>query len=167
MSPWSLMVIGVAAGIAGGLHYLQDMSSLPRGHASWAQLSMLYGGGIAFLAGLIALNLVAVLRGRWKPLLADVVAFAGCLLLGFVVFGQDPKSWRSAETWVWGIITVLGLGAAIGGFGWLLHILWRDTRLGLRSWIVLTVAAGVFLMIGLTPMDRVEVPMPLLIMITL
>jgi len=37
----------------------------------------------------------------------------------------------------------------------------------LRSWIALTVAAGVFLMTGLTPMDRVEVPMPLLIMISL
>jgi ribose/xylose/arabinose/galactoside ABC-type transport system permease subunit len=62
---------------------------------------------------------------------------------------------------------VVGLTAAIGGAGYLLHGMWHETGWGLRSWVVWTIAAGVFLLTGLTPMDRVEVPMPLLIMIAL
>ncbi len=167
VSPWCLWLIGLAAAFAGGLHYAQDVSGLPRGQASWAQLAMFWGGGIGFVLGLIALNAAALRHRRWMVLAADGAAAGGGLLLGLVIAGQDPDAWSTAETWLWGLVTVLGLSAVIGGGAWLLQMLWRDAHLRLRSWIALTLAAGVFLMTGLTPMDRVEVPLPLLIMISL
>jgi ribose/xylose/arabinose/galactoside ABC-type transport system permease subunit len=167
VSPWCLAAIGGAALSVGVLHYLQDTGSLPRGQATWAQQAMFIGGGIGFAVGLIWLNAVALLRRRWKMLAADAVAAAGCVVLGMVLYRPQAASSGAMDSWFWAAATVLGLSAAIGGAGYLLQGLWREAELGVRSWVAWTIAAGVFLMTGLTPMDRVEVPMPLLIMISL
>ena len=167
VSPWCLAAIGGAALSVGVLHYLQDTGSLPRGQATWAQQAMFIGGGIGFAVGLIWLNAVALLRRRWKMLAADAVAAAGCVVLGLVLYRPQAASSGAMDSWFWAAATVLGLSAAIGGAGYLLQGLWREAELGVRSWVAWTIAAGVFLMTGLTPMDRVEVPMPLLIMISL
>ena len=167
VSPWCLAAIGVGALAAGVLHYMQDVASLPRGQATWAQQAMFLGGGIGFCLGIVWLNAVAIGRRRWKMLAADAVAAAGCAVLGLVLFRQQATASGAMDSWFWGLATVVGLTAAIGGAGYLLHGLWHDLELGLRSWVVWTIAAGTFLLTGLTPMDRVEVPMPLLIMIAL
>jgi hypothetical protein len=100
---WCLAAIGVAALAVGGLHYLQDVASLPRGQATWAQQSMLSGRRDRIRLGIVWLNAVAVWRRRWKMLVADAVAAAGCAVLSWVLFRQRehrPARWT----------LVLGLG---------------------------------------------------------
>ncbi|MCL4202766.1 MAG: hypothetical protein KJ000_09735 [Pirellulaceae bacterium] len=167
VSAWCLAAIGGAALAVGILHYLQDTATLPRGQATWAQQAMFLGGGLGFAVGLVWLNAVALLRRRWKMLAADAVAATGCAVLGLVLYRPQAAPSDAMDSWFWAAATVLGLSAAIGGAGYLLQGLWRDAELGLRSWVAWTIAAGIFLLTGLTPMDRVEVPAPLLIMISL
>ncbi len=167
VSPWCLASIGAAAVTVGGLHYAQDIASLPGWQATWAQHAMYVGGGIGLAVGLVWLNVVALWHRRWKTLAADAVTAAGCAVLGLVLYRQQGSSAAGLDDWFWALTTVVGLAAVIGGAVYLLHGLWRDAGLGLRSWVIWTIAAAVFLMTGMTPMDRVEVPMPLLIMIAL
>lgn len=167
VSPWCLAAISAAAVTVGGLHYAQDVASLSRWQATWAQLAMYLGGGIGLAIGLIWLNIVALWHRRWKTLAADAVVAAGCAVLSLVLYRQQGTSAAGMDNWFWPLTTIVGLTAAIGGAVYLLQGLWRDASLGLRSWVIWTIAAAVFLMTGLTPMDRVEVPMPLLIMIAL
>jgi ribose/xylose/arabinose/galactoside ABC-type transport system permease subunit len=96
-APWCLAVIGAAALLAGGLHYVQDLDGLGGVPASWSQQALFWLGGTGLLAGLI----------------------------GWQVSSRGEK----------------------------------------RSWAVLAGAAAAMLLTGLTPLDRVGVPAPLLIMI--
>lgn len=167
VSPWCLAAIGAAAVMVGLLHYAQDIASLSRWQATWAQQAMYLGGGIGLAVGLVWLNLAALWYRRWKILAADAVAAAGCAVLALVLYRQQTGSAAGLDNWFWALTTIVGLTATIGGAVYLLQGLWRDASLRLRSWVIWTIAAAVFLLTGLTPMDRVEVPMPLLIMIAL
>lgn len=160
-------LVGAALLGAGGLHYAQGAGGIAQGQASWAQLGMYWTGAVGLAAGLAALHVVIVRRRLWKALAADGAAAAGCALIALVLSAGSLETWSRGETWFWGLTTAAGLSAALAGASWLLRLLWRDGGSGLRTLIVLTVAAGVLLMTGLTPMDRVEVPAPLLILIAL
>ena len=157
VSPAAVLILGLVLAVAGSLHFLQDARQLPADAATWAQQTLFWSGlaGLAVTVG--GLLLGAVRRRQWQPVLASVSAAAG-LLLVWVASGGIRSGTRIA-------MTTLGLLAAMGAVTWFVRGLWRQTRPGCRSAVTLALGSGILWLTGCTPLDRVVVPTPLLILL--
>lgn len=185
IAPWCVLIAGAALAIVSGLQFTQDISGLAalerqgKPAETLTQQGMAWLGWIGAWAGVIALNIVAMRRGDFRVLIADLVTGIGLGLLSGVLHYDANDLWIAEyETIVGGEtvvaevdatalrvpLTVAGLVAAVGGAVWFLLTVWRGAGLALRSGVFLTAVAIVFSLAGATPIDRVEVPAPFLIM---
>ena len=85
---------------------------------------------------------------------------AGLAALGYVGGGSDLAWWKI-------VIVALMLLSLMTGVARFLQANWQASSGPRRSATFLTASAGVLLLLGLTPLDRVQVPAPLLVLLVI
>ena len=90
----------------------------------------------------------------------SLLALAGLAALGYVGGGADLAWWKIAVV----AFTLLALMTGVAQF---LQAQWQASSGPRRAATFLTASAGVFLLLGLTPLDRVPVPAPLLVLLVI
>jgi ribose/xylose/arabinose/galactoside ABC-type transport system permease subunit len=149
------------------LHLVQDVARLPQDAASGCQ-TMLFWSGVAGVAGTIAVvTLDAVRRRALSLIAAEGVAGAGLLLLWGAVELVRVDLAPATLPWLRVPVVMAAMLLTMGGVSWTLRAVWRDGAMRGRTLVILASGCGVFLLAGLTPIDRVEVPAPLLILLAI
>jgi ribose/xylose/arabinose/galactoside ABC-type transport system permease subunit len=193
-SPWSVLGLGAVLVVAGALHLAQGLDRLPLDAVSWCQ-QLLFWSGLVGAVGTIAVLTAGGLRRRDRLLIAaECIGGLGILFLwGAVALGRmGVASWLRVPATAVALLLTMGgwswflraawrdvapvergpgseaLPSRAPGLG--RAVLRRLTcgaagGMGRRTAAVLAMGSGVFLLLGLTPIDRVEVPAPLLILL--
>jgi ABC-type branched-subunit amino acid transport system permease subunit len=185
--------LGAVLVVAGALHLAQGLDRLPLDAVSWCQ-QLLFCSGLVGVVGTIAVLTAGGLRRRDRLLIAaECIGGLGILFLwGAVALGRmGVASWlRVPATAVALLLTMGGWSwflraawrdvapvekepdsaafpsGAVGLGRALLRSLTCGADDGMRRTVaVLAMGSATLLLLGLTPIDRVEVPAPLLILL--
>lgn len=164
--PWCLTLVGLAFSLCSAVSWLPGLDDVARNAPTWTQRSMFWVGLLGSIGGAAGLSLRAVQRKSWGVLWAEALALSGLLVLwllaalGYVGAGDPDLVWWQA------MLAATALLATILGVARFLTANWQAGR-GDRSAILLTASAGALLLLGMIPLDRVQVPAPLLVMLAI
>ncbi len=164
--PWCLTLVGVVLTLASVLTWLPGLPETARNAPSWTQRAFFWAGLLGTLSGGLGLTLAAlVLRSREilraaALTLVSLLMLAGLAMLGCVGGGSDLAWWRI-------LIVGLALLSLMTGVAQFLQANWQASSGSRRPATFLTTSAGVLLLLGLTPLDRVPVPAPLLVLLVI
>ncbi len=163
---WCPALIALVVACCCGLQLFQDIAALPRGVTSWTQTALYWSGLTGLIGGFIAMDALAIQRRHWSMLGANLVLLISLGLLAtlLALTGSDARGDRAAW-WMMLALTPVLLGIMLSVVVFLrLH--WREQPD--RRWLsLLTAASGMLLLAGMTPLDRVRVPAPFLILLAL
>jgi ribose transport system permease protein len=166
VSPWCLTLVGLTLSLTSVLSWLPGLPEAAPDVPTWTQRSMFWIGLLGSVGGVVGLSLRALLRRSWGVLWGDALALTGLLLLwwfaalGYVSSGDPDLAW-------WKIMLVgLALIALMFGVARFLTANWKS-GLRQRSATFLTASAQAFLLLGMIPLDRVQAPAPLLVMLVI
>lgn len=170
VSPWCLALVGLALSVTSVLSWVPGLSEAARNVPTWTQRSMFWLGLLGSVGGVVGLSVQALLRRSWGALWGEALALVGLLVLwrlaalGYVGSGDPDLAW-------WKIVLVgLALIALMFGVARFLTANWASNwTSGLRqpSATFLTASAHALLLLGLIPLDRVQAPAPLLVMLVI
>lgn len=187
ISPLAVLLVGLILAVASGLDSrasVEALNELAKQSAdavaiSRTQWTLLYTGYVGTLLLGVALAVVALIQKKFSVLASVPLTAIGVGLLVTVIYFDNLELWvRQYESTAGNTATVtivdmtparipatiIGLMAGIGGAAWFLLTVWRGAGLWLRSAVFLAGVSVVLLLAGMTPIDRVEVPAPFLIM---
>jgi len=166
VSPWCLTCVGLAFLLCSAVSWLPGLAEAARSAPSWTQRSMFWVGLLGSAGGAAGLSLRALQRKSWGVLWAEALAVTGLLVLwlvaglGYAGSGDRDLAW-------WKIVLVaVPLLVLMFGVARFLTANWT-AGLGQRSATLLTASAGALLLLGMVPLDRVQVPAPLLVMLVI
>ncbi len=166
VSPWCLTLVGLTLSLTSVLSWLPGLPEAAPDVPTWTQRSMFWIGLLGSVGGVVGLSLRALLRRSWGVLWGDALTLTGLLVLwrlaalGYVGSGDPDLAW-------WKIMLVgLALIALMFGVARFLTANWKS-GLRQRSATFLTASAQAFLLLGMIPLDRVQAPAPLLVMLVI
>jgi ribose/xylose/arabinose/galactoside ABC-type transport system permease subunit len=161
-----LMLVGLVLTLACVLTWVPWLPETVRNAPSWTQRAVFWAGLLGTVCGSLGLTLSALVSRSWGVLGAAALTFisllmlAGLAALGYVGGGSDLAWWK--------IVTVaLMLLVLMTGVAQFLQANWQASAGLRRPATFLTASAGVLLLLGLTPLDRVPVPAPLLVLLVI
>jgi ribose transport system permease protein len=164
--PWCLTLAGLVLALACILTWSSWLPETARNAPSWTQRAAFWTGLFGTVCGGLGLTLMALIFRSWGVLRAAALIVIGLLLLaglaalGYVGGGADLAWWK--------IVTVaLTLLVLMTGVAQFLQANWQASSGARRPATFLTASAGVLLLLGLTPLDRVPVPAPLLVLLVI
>jgi ribose/xylose/arabinose/galactoside ABC-type transport system permease subunit len=164
--PWCLTSVGLVLTLACVLTWAPWLPETARNAPSWTQRAVFWAGLLGTVCGSLGLTLSALVSRSWGVLGAAALTFisllmlAGLAALGYVGGGSDLAWWK--------IVTVaLTLLVLMTGVAQFLQANWQASEGLRRPATFLTASAGVLLLLGLTPLDRVPVPAPLLVLLVI
>lgn len=164
--PWCLALVGIVLSFTCAVSWLPGLPEVTRSAPSWTQWSMYWVGLLGCVGGVVVLSFRVLWRKSWRVLGAEVLAATGLLVLWLLaqlgyVGSSDPEL-------AWWKIALVGLVllAIMFGVARFLTASWK-TSLHERSATFLTASALSLLLLGMIPVDRVQVPAPLLAMLTI
>ncbi len=166
VSPWCLTCVGLAFLLCSAVSWLPGLAEAARSAPSWTQRSMFWVGLLGSVGGAAGLSLRAWQRKSWGVLWAEALAVTGLLVLWLVAGWGYAGSGDRDLAW-WKIVLVaVPLLVLMFGVARFLTANWT-AGLGQRSATLLTASAGALLLLGMVPLDRVQVPAPLLVMLVI
>jgi len=164
--PWCLTLVGLVLTLACVLTWAPWLPETARNAPSWTQRAVFWAGLLGTVCGSLGLTLSALIFRSWGILRAaaltviSLLMLAGLAALGYVGGGSDLAWWK--------IVTVaLTLLVLMTGVAQFLQTNWQASSGARRPATFLTASAGVLLLLGLTPLDRVPVPAPLLVLLVI
>lgn len=166
LPPWCLVTVGLVLTLASALAWVPWLPETTRNAPSWIQQSLFWVGLLGTVSGSLTLTLWALLPPCWPAWRAaaltavSLLALAGLAALGYIGGGADLAWWQI-------VVVALTLLALMTGVAQFLQAHWQTSSGPRRSATFLTASAGVFLLLGLTPLDRVPVPAPLLVLLVI
>jgi ribose/xylose/arabinose/galactoside ABC-type transport system permease subunit len=163
---WCAAVLGAVFVGCCGLQQFQDLDALPRDAASWCQQALFWCGVAGLVSGVLQIDWQTLRGGRWRSLLSHLPVLIGLGVLAAVQRQVPADAYGGAVAWWAVLLAALSLALVLVGIVWFLREHWREEP-AWRWLTVLTAASGLLLLIGCTPLDRVPVPMPFLIMLGL
>jgi ribose transport system permease protein len=146
--------------------WLPGLPETARNAPSWTQRAVFWAGLLGTLSGGLGLTLAALVLRAWGILraaaltLVSLLMLAGLAVLGYVGGGSDLAWWKI-------VIVALTLLLLMTGVAQFLQANWQASSGTRRPATFLTASAGVLLLLGLTPLDRVPVPAPLLVLLVI
>lgn len=164
--PWCIVTVGLVLTLASALAWAPWLPEAARNSPSWTQRTMFWTGLFGTVCGSLGLTLWALFSRSWAALRAaaliavSLLAVAGLWALGYVGGGADLAWWKIVSV----ALTLLALMTGVAQF---LQAHWQASSGPRRSATFLTASAGVFLLLGLTPLDRVPAPAPLLVLLVI
>jgi len=166
VSPWCLTLVGLALSLTSVVSWLPGLPEAARNACTWTQRSMFWVGLLGSAAGVAALSLNALRHRSWNVLWGGAAAATGLLVLWRLAAWGHVGSADADLAW-WRIASVgLALIAVMAGAVRFLTASWTSTA-GWRSATFLTASAHALLLLGMIPLDRVQAPAPLLVMIAI
>lgn len=164
--PWCLTLVGLVLTLASVLTWAPWLPETARHAPSWTQRAVFWAGLTGTTAGGLGLTLAALVQRSWMILRAAALTLVSLLILaglaawGYIGGGSDLAWWKI-------LIVALALLALMTGVSQFLQANWQASSRARRPATFLTTAAGVLLLLGLTPLDRVQVPAPLLVLLVI
>jgi len=178
--------VGLVLTLTTALAWIPGLPDVARHAPSWTQRSMFWVGLLGTVGGSLGLTLWALVArlgrianpshvpgsltlrrsGDWAALraaaltVAALLALAGLAAVGYVGGGADRAWWQI-------VIVALTLLVLMTGVARFLQAHWQASSGPRRSATFLTASAGALLLSGLTPLDRVPVPAPLLVLLAI
>ncbi|MCU0875432.1 MAG: hypothetical protein MUE50_24135 [Pirellulaceae bacterium] len=164
--PWCLTLVGLVLTLACVLTWAPWLPETARNAPSWTQRAVFWAGLVGTVCGSLGLTLSALVTRSWGVLRAaaltviSLLMLAGLAALGYVGGGSDLAWWKIVAV----ALTLLALMTGVAQF---LQTNWQASSGARRPATFLTASAGVLLLLGLTPLDRVPVPAPLLVLLVI
>ncbi|MCU0982641.1 MAG: hypothetical protein MUF25_26070, partial [Pirellulaceae bacterium] len=164
--PWCLTLVGLVLTLACVLTWAPWLPETARNAPSWTQRAVFWAGLVGTVCGSLGLTLSALVSRSWGIVRAaaltiiSLLMLAGLAALGYVGGGSDLAWWKIVAV----ALTLLALMTGVAQF---LQTNWQASSGARRPATFLTASAGVLLLLGLTPLDRVPVPAPLLVLLVI
>jgi ribose/xylose/arabinose/galactoside ABC-type transport system permease subunit len=163
----TLIAVGLILAVTSGLGHLGLGGSPGPAEATLTQRAWFDCGVAGLLLGGIVLSLAALRGRRWWALASEGIAVVGAVTVCLVRTWLPQCGAGLLGRWPQVLAVTAGLAAAMAGGVWFVRSLWRDAGLAVRSTVFVTLAAGLFALAALTPLARVRVPAPFLLLVVL